>query len=239
MKHFIPFIWILSIFFQSDFSFAQTNLTKETIGEAEKLIGLQFSDEKLEMMLDGLKARLSDYEANRKVHIPNSAPPAVLFNPLPVGFKFETVRKKTKWSSPGKIKLPANLDDLAFYSIGELGALIKSRKISSEQLTKMYLARLKKFGPKLECVITLTEELALQQARRADKEIAAGKYRGTLHGIPYGAKDLLSTKGIKTTWGSVPYKEQMFDEDATVIKKLEQAGAVLVAKLTMGELAWG
>src|SRR6185503_16495443 len=111
-------------------------------------------------------------------------------------------RRKFKISSPGKVKLPANPDDLAFYSVGELGSLIKSRQISSEKLTRLYLERLKKYGPKLECVITLTEDLALQQARRADAEIARGKYRGPLHGIPYGAKDLLATKGIKTTWGA-------------------------------------
>ncbi|MFN7140187.1 MAG: amidase, partial [Limisphaerales bacterium] len=129
--------------------------------------------------------------------------------------------------------------EVAFWSIPQLAYLIKSRQVTSEELTAMYVARLKEWGPKLECVITLTEELALEQARRADHEIAAGRYKGLLHGIPYGAKDLLSTKGIKTTWGSVPYKDQMFDEDATVIQKLEQAGAVLVAKTTMGELAWG
>jgi Asp-tRNA(Asn)/Glu-tRNA(Gln) amidotransferase A subunit family amidase len=190
-------------------------------------------------MLPGLNARLDAYKSIRDFKIPYTTPPAVLFNPIPVGFKFETKIRKPKWSSPKKIKVPENLNDLAFCSVGELGALIKSRKITSEQLTKMYLARLKKYGPKLECVITLTENLALEQARRADREIASGHYRGPLHGIPYGAKDLLSTKGIRTTWGSVPFTNQMFDEDATVIKKLEKAGAVLVAKTTMGELAWG
>ncbi|MGH9803025.1 MAG: amidase, partial [Blastocatellia bacterium] len=135
--------------------------------------------------------------------------------------------------------MPANIDDLAFYSISEFAALINSRQITSEKLTRFYLDRLKKFGPKLECVITLTEDLALQQARRADKEIAAGKYRGSLHGIPYGAKDLLSVRGIPTTWGAAPYTNQIFDSDATVIKRLEQAGAVLVAKTTLGELAMG
>jgi Asp-tRNA(Asn)/Glu-tRNA(Gln) amidotransferase A subunit family amidase len=153
--------------------------------------------------------------------------------------KFETQRRKFKLSPPGKVKLPANLDDLAFYSVGELGALIKSRQISSERLTRFYLERLKKYGPKLECVVTLTEDLALQQARRADAEIAASKYRGPLHGIPYGAKDLLAVKGIRATWGSAPYTNQVFDYDATVIKRLEAAGAVLVAKTTMGELAMG
>src|SRR5207247_579723 len=110
-------------------------------------------------------------------------------------------RKRIKFSSPGKVKLPANFDDLAFYSVGELGALIKSRQISSEKLTRFFLERLRKYGPKLECVVTLTEDLALQQASRADAEIAAGKYRGPLHGIPYGAKDLLAVKGAPTTWG--------------------------------------
>jgi Asp-tRNA(Asn)/Glu-tRNA(Gln) amidotransferase A subunit family amidase len=135
--------------------------------------------------------------------------------------------------------MPANLDDLAFYSIGQLGALIKSKQITSEKLTRFYLERLKKYGPKLECVVTLTESLALEQACRADKEIAAGKYRGPLHGIPYGAKDLLAVKGYPTTWGAAPYTNQVFDFDAEVIKRLEAAGAVLVAKTTLGELAMG
>jgi Asp-tRNA(Asn)/Glu-tRNA(Gln) amidotransferase A subunit family amidase len=120
-----------------------------------------------------------------------------------------------------------------------LARLVRARKVTSVELTQMYLARLKKYGPRLECVITLTEDLALTQARKADEEIAAGRYRGPLHGIPYGAKDLLATKGIRTTWGSKPYMEQVPDHDATVIERLEQAGAVLVAKLTLGELAWG
>src|SRR5262249_43143096 len=138
-----------------------------------------------------------------------------------------------------KVKRPENLEDVAYWSIGELAALIKSRQVTSEELTKMYLARLKKYGPRLECVITLTEDLALEQARRADRELAAGKYRGLLHGLPYGAKDLLATKGIRTTWGAPPYTNQIFDSDATVIKKLEKAGAVLVCKTSMGELAMG
>ncbi|MEO6182013.1 MAG: amidase [Verrucomicrobiota bacterium] len=214
-------------------------ITREVVANAEKISGLNFSDEKRDLMLNGLNTTLSAYENIRRIKIPYTVPPAVLFNPIPVGFKFEPAHKKPKWSLPAKLKLPANLEDLAFCSVGELSFLIKSRKISSEQLTQMYLKRLKQYGPKLECVITLTEDLALKQARRADREIAAGKYRGPLHGIPYGAKDLLSTKGIRTTWGSVPFKDQVFDEDATVIQRLEKAGAILVAKTTMGELAWG
>ena len=243
MNFFRPlFIFTIVLVFPHQFLRAEskTNLiTREVVADAEKIIGLKFSDKKRDMMLDGLNGRLESYETIRAQKIPYTTPPAVLFNPIPVGFKFGTNFKKPKWSSPGKIKAPTNIEDVAFYSIGQLASLIKSRKITSEELTRMYLARLKKYGPKLECVITLTEDLALEQARRADREIATGKYRGQLHGIPYGAKDLLSTKGIPTTWGSVLFKEQVFDEDATVIKRLEKAGAVLVAKTTMGELAWG
>lgn len=230
----------LSLSIASAFPQTNTNLiTREIVRGTEKLVGLDFPDQKLDQMLPGLKEQLDNFEAMRRFPLSNSVPPALQFNPLPVGFKFEAARRKFRASPPPKVKLPANLDDLAFYSVGELAALIKSRQITSEKLTRFYLDRLRKFGPKLECVVTLTEELALAQARRADKEIAAGKYRGPLHGIPYGAKDLLAVKGIPTTWGAAPYTNQMFDFDATVIGRLEAAGAVLVAKTTLGELAMG
>lgn len=234
------FIWILL----ADLTFCQPassppKLTKQMVAEAESLIGLKFNDVKRDSMLDDLNDQLKNFEAIRNINLANNIPPAILFNPIPVGMKFQTKRLPFKMSYAGKVTLPSTLDDVAFYSIGQLAELMRTRKITSVQLTTMYIERLKKYGPKLECVITLTDSLALVQARRADREIARGKYRGPLHGIPYGAKDLLATKGIRTTWGSVPYKNQMIDEDATVIKKLEHAGAVLVAKLTMGELAWG
>ena len=209
----------------------------EIVGQAQKLYGLEFNEAKRDSMLENLAEQFENYGKIRAIALPNSVPPAILFNPIPVGFQFEKVRKPFMASSPAKIKVPNNLEDLAFASVGQLAELIRTRKITALQLTTMYLNRLKKFGPKLECVITLTEDLALKQAKRADEEIAKGKYRGLLHGIPYGAKDLLSVKGYKTTWGSVPYKDQVINEDAAVIKRLEQAGAVLVAKLTMGELA--
>ncbi len=221
---------------------AQTNtntITREAVADAEKLIGLDFSDDKNDMLLPGLRDQLKSFETIRKFPLSNSIPSAMLFNPIPVGMKFETERRKFKPSPLPKMRLPDNLDDLAFYSIEQLAALVKSRQISSEKLTLFYLERLKKYGPRLECVITLTEERALQQARCADREIAAGHYRGVLHGIPYGVKDLLATAGIPTTWGSAPYTNQLIDEDATVIKRLDAAGAVLVAKLTLGELAMG
>jgi len=221
---------------------AQTNsgeITRETVIDAEKLFDLNFSEAKTGMLVGGLREQRRTLEDIHKFPLSNSIPSAMLFNPLPVGMKFGTVRKKFRSSPLPALKRPADLEPLAFYSISQLASLIKSRQISSEELTRFYLDRLKKYGPKLLCVTTLTEDLALEQARRADREIAAGRYRGPLHGIPYGAKDLLATQGIRTTWGSAPYTNQVFSSDATVIKRLEEAGAVLVAKLTLGELAMG
>jgi len=215
------------------------SITTVDIAGAERLIGLQFSEAKRDSMLDGLNDQRENYSRIRRVSLPNSVVPAIQFNPIPPGTTFRQVRKHFVASGISDIPVPKNIEECAFFSIGQLGHLLKSRKITSEELTRMYLARLKKYGPKLECVVTLTEDLALKQARQADQEIAAGRYRGPLHGIPYGAKDLLATKGTRTTWGSVPYKDQVIDQDATVIQRLREAGAVLVAKLTMGELAWG
>ncbi len=221
---------------------SQTNHRPITTNDAHRaaaLFSLDFSDAEIKMLRPGLEAQRRNYEAMRQLPLSNGIPPALQFNPLPVGFKLETTRKKFRPAPLPKIKRPQNLDDLAFYSIAELAALIKSRQLTSVELTEFYLERLKRIGPKLECVVTLTETLALQQAQRADREIAAGKWRGPLHGIPYGAKDLLATKDIATTWGAAPYTNQVFDFDATVIQRLEAAGAVLTAKTTMGELAMG
>jgi len=217
----------------------KNHLTREMVAAAEQLIGLSFTETKRDSMLGDLKDNLDNFQKLRMLTIDNNVPPALEFNPIPAGMKFQTKRLPPVWSKPAKLVVPANLEELAFASVGELAELIRTRRVTSIQLTQMYLARLKKYGTKLECVVTLTEELALKQAQRADQEIAAGKHRGPLHGIPYGAKDLLATKGYKTTWGSVPYKDQMLESDATVIQRLEAAGAVLAAKLTMGELAWG
>ena len=240
-----PYPWFIIItiascaFLIGMFAQNSVTITREMIASAEKIIGLDFSDAKRDSMTDGLQEQLGSYNNLRTVFLPNSVMPSVLFNPIPAGFKFESEKRPFKQSKTVGVEMPANMDDLAFYSVSDLAYLIKSRKVTSEQLTKMYLDRLKKYGPKLECVITLTEELAMKQAKQADAEISKGKYRGPLHGIPFGVKDLLSAKGYKTTWGSVPYKDQVIEEDATVVKRLEEAGAVLVAKLTMGELAWG
>lgn len=221
---------------------AQTNtnsISRDAVIAGEKLFLLDFPEQQIDQMLPGLREQARAWRALHEFPLSNSVPPALLFNPLPVGMKLNMKHRSFRTSSVGKVKLPANPDDLAFYSIEELAALIKSRQLSSEKLTRFYLDRLKRFGPQLECVVTLTEELALAQARRADEEIARGKYRGPLHGIPYGAKDLLAVKGIPTTWGAAPYTNQVFQDSATVIKRLEEAGAVLVAKTTLGELAMG
>jgi Asp-tRNA(Asn)/Glu-tRNA(Gln) amidotransferase A subunit family amidase len=214
-------------------------ISRQTIIETEKLLGLEFTDRKRDQLLPNLRAQPQRIENLRKLAITNAIPPAVWFNPLPTGFKPESKRAAFKPADPGKVKLPASDDDLAFLSVSELGALIKSRQLTSERLTRLYLERLKKYGPHLDCVVTLTGDLALAQARRADAELRRGKYRGPLHGIPYGAKDLLAVRGYKTTWGSVAYKDQVIEADAEVIQRLEAAGAVLVAKLTLGELALG
>jgi Asp-tRNA(Asn)/Glu-tRNA(Gln) amidotransferase A subunit family amidase len=214
-------------------------LNVEILGQAQRVMGLDFNAAELDSMLDNLADQLGHYQKIRAINLPNSVPPAILFNPIPVGFQFEAIRRPFRTSSPGRVMVPKNIEDLAFASVGQLALLVRTRKVTSMQLTKMYLDRLKKFGPELECVITLTEDLALRQAKQADEEIARGKYRGPLHGIPFGVKDLLAVKGYRTTWGSVPFKDQVIDEDATVVRRLEEAGAVLVAKLTMGELAMG
>jgi Asp-tRNA(Asn)/Glu-tRNA(Gln) amidotransferase A subunit family amidase len=218
---------------------AQDSITISDIRSAEKLMGLKFNDAKRESLLGDVRGLLTSYENLRSLPIPNSVVPSMLFNPIPFGTKFE--KRKSIFSPVGSknASVPKNGEELAFHSVSKLSSLIKDRKITSEQLTRLYLERIERYRPMLQCIVTVTESLALAQARRADKEIAAGKYRGPLHGIPYGAKDLLSTKTYPTTWGSVPFKNQVIDEDATVIKRLEEAGAVLIAKTAMGELAWG
>ncbi len=245
MKKFIrlisPFIFVsLTSFLLGAFVISESGsnpITKEVVKNAEKIFGINFSDAQQDSMIDLLNQRLKSYQNIRKINLDNSIPPAILFNPIPVGVKFNTKQLPFITSNYSAAVIPKNKNDLAYYSIGKLGYLLKTRKITSVQLTKFFLDRLKKYGPVLHCVITFTEDLAMKQAEQADKEIAAGKYKGPLMGIPFGVKDLLAVKGYKTTWGAAPYKNQLINTNATVIKKLEAAGAVLIAKLSMGELA--
>ncbi|MFC5861179.1 amidase [Acidicapsa dinghuensis] len=214
-------------------------ITDGMIDEAAELAGLTITADQKKMMLDGLARQRGSYAEIRKLKIPNSVAPAIVFDPLPPGAVIETGRREPRWSKAPEIAVTGNVEDLAFASVRELAALIEARKVTSLELTQMYLARLKRYDPKLHLVINLTEERALAQARAADAEITGGIYRGPLHGIPWGAKDLLAVKGYPTTWGAGGFEKQNFDEDATVVKRLDAAGAVLVAKLTLGALAMG
>jgi Asp-tRNA(Asn)/Glu-tRNA(Gln) amidotransferase A subunit family amidase len=215
-------------------------VTTHDIRSAEKIAALRFTGKERKMMLRNLRGRILSYQQMREITLENHVPPAIQFNPvLPGTVIHKEPAPFTSFPLDPEIQLPENEEDLAFYPVTALAQLIRSRKITSIELTKLYLDRLKKYGPRLECVITLTEELALEQAKRADREISEERYRGPLHGIPWGAKDLLSTKGIPTTWGAMPYKDQIIDRNATVVQRLEEAGAVLIAKLSMGALAMG
>jgi len=218
-------------------SSASATISPDAADSAATIIGLSFTPAERDSMLEGLEMLRSDYEVIRGVSLPNSALPAFVFDPRPPGFHPPDVREGLVQSSADTIATTE--EDLAFASIGELGLLLRSHRVSSLELTQLYLRRLKQYGPRLECIVTLTEELALAQARQADEELARGVDRGPLHGIPYGLKDLFATRGIRTTWGSVPFQNQMIDEDATVVRRLREAGAVLLAKLSVGALAWG
>lgn len=242
MNKLLSFLWVVSftfIFFACNQSDDSEKIKESDIASAEKLIGLQFDKSEQDSLMDNVNDQKSSYGKIREVEIDNSTAPAFLFDPVPGWMDIQKVQRDLNWGLPSDVEIPEDKSQLAFYSVPELATLIKQRKITSEELTRIYLDRLKKYGDTLKCVITLTEELALEQARRADNEIQEGKYRGVLHGIPYGLKDLITVEGYKTTWGAAPYKEQELDGNATVYKKLEEAGAVLVAKLSMGALAWG
>ena len=214
-------------------------ITKEDLRIAAKVIGIDFTEPERDSMLRDVRDNVREYTKMRSLPLNNSVPMTLWQSPLLPGMKFDTKQLPAQWNIPANVMMPTNKADLAFYSILQLASLIKNKKITSVELTRFFIERIRKYGDTLQCVISVTEEIAMQQAKAADAEIAKGKYRGLLHGIPYGAKDLLAKKGYKTTWGSVPFKDQVLDYDATVITRLEEAGAVLCAKLTLGELAWG
>ena len=238
-KNYFIIIICSILFFAFGFMIARktTIVQSEDVTHAEKLIGLNFSQPKIDSMLGLLDYQLQNYENMRKVELPNSIPPAYRFNPIPQGKTFDIKQLPLGFSDYSSTVMPQNKDDLAYYSIGQLAELIRTKKITSVELTKFFIERLKKYAPKLHCVVTFTDDLAMQQAQTADDEIAAGNYRGMLHGIPYGIKDMYSTKNYPTTYGTPPYKNQVIDEDAMVIQKLRDSGAVLIAKLSLGELA--
>ena len=214
-------------------------ITKEMIDAAAAVAHVDISDDYKQMMLDNLNEQVKGYDAICALHIPNSVEPALLFDPVLASTKYETQKKAPRISVASNISARKNVEDLAFATVRELAELVRTRKVSATALAEMYLLRLKRYDPTLKFTVTLTEERARAQAKEADREIAAGKYRGPLHGLPWGAKDLLATKGYRTTWGAGGFENQVIDEDATVVQRLDAAGAVLVAKLTLGALAEG
>jgi Asp-tRNA(Asn)/Glu-tRNA(Gln) amidotransferase A subunit family amidase len=209
----------------------------QMIQVAGKVIGLDFTAAEAELMTYAVNLNFANFETIRQHPLGNAPIPAFHFDPRPPGFKGPHALPKRELRRY-KVARPERLEELAFYPVYLLAELIRTRTVSSTELTELYLDRLKNFGPQLACVVTLTEELARRQAAQADDEIARGIYRGPLHGIPYGLKDLFATKGYSTNWGAPPYRGQMIDHDATVVTRLAEAGAVLVAKLSMGSLAW-
>lgn len=210
----------------------------DALAAAEEILGVQYTPREREQILASLDEQLA-WTASREGHpLPNALAPATTFDPRLPGMVVPTAAAPVSLAAVTR-SLPDDEEELAFASVAELSHWLATGAITSRRLTELYLDRLKRFGPKLECVVTPTEELALAQADRADAELAAGRRRGPLHGIPWGAKDLFDTKDVLTTWGATPYRDRVATEDAAVVRRLEEAGAVLVAKLTLGALAYG
>jgi Asp-tRNA(Asn)/Glu-tRNA(Gln) amidotransferase A subunit family amidase len=219
---------------------AGTNtVTLEMLTDALKLSGIELSEADRKQMVDSANQTLNRVQELRKIHIPNDVSPPFHFSAIVPGVEVNKTKLPFRLSAAPAVKRPANLEDVAFWPVRHLAELIRTRQVSSLELTEMYLARLHRYNAKLNNVVTFLDDYARTEAKRADQEIASGKYKGPLHGIPWGAKDIISVKGYKTTWGSPAFKEQVFDYDASVVELLRDAGAVLLAKLTTGELAAG
>ncbi len=230
---------------QSQQTQAAPRVTREMVRQAEQLIGIELTEAQEAMALPGINRNLGSYEALRQIAVPLDTEPAIAFHPAVAGRQGRAGRKRTATAQRGAIVSSVtapkfrNIEDLAFSTAAELGTLLRTQQVSAVELTRMYLSRLKRYGEQLLCVVTLMEDAALREAEAADREIRAGRYRGPLHGIPCGIKDLFATKGIPTTWGAEPFRDQMIDVDATVVERLREAGSVIVAKLSMGALAQG
>lgn len=213
-------------------------ITVETVACAEEIAGIELTREQREQLVEDLEQHAGHYASIRELALPNDVPPALIFDPGRSDVQPASSGQGLSWD-PTPVERPAKADDLAFMQVAELAYLLKSRAVSSVELTALYIERLKKYDGVLHAVITLTEDLAYQQAAQADMELDAGIWRGPLHGIPWGAKDLLSVPGYPTTWGAMPFKDQVLNTKAAVVDRLEAAGAVLIAKLSLGALAWG
>ena len=214
-------------------------ITAAMLKDALAVAGLDFTDEERQQILNGVNQNLTRYADLRQLHIdPNIAPP-LYYSPIVPGTRLDRAQKPFRTSATPSLRRPANLEDVAFWPLAHLAHLLKTRQVTSVELSRMYLDRLKRYNPILNFVVTFTDDLGMQQAQQADREIAAGKYRGPLHGIPWGCKDIIAVPGHPTQWGSGAFKGQVIDTEATVVRLLREAGAVLVAKLTTGELASG
>jgi len=217
---------------------AQDPITPETIAAAETLFGLELGAADRTEIIEGLSEYREDYLQLRAFPFDPFIVPSLVFNPVPAWMTFPTEREPFRYSDVEVVR-PANLEDAAFYTVPQLAKLLRTGQVTSTELTRIYLDRLKRYNPTYLFAVTITEALALGQAAQADAEIAEGNYRGPLHGIPYGIKDLFSVAGYPTSWGAEPFRDRVFDQDATVVRRLEEAGAVLVAKLSTGRLATG
>lgn len=216
-----------------------SRITLEMVTGALKLAGIESTEAERQAMVNGANTSLTRYEANRQIDIPNDVSPPYHFSSLVPGIEVDKVARPFRLSAPPPLRRPANLEDVAFWPLRHLAELVRTKKVTSLELTEMYLGRLHRYNGTLNNVVTFLDDVARAQAKQADTEIAAGKYKGPLHGIPWGAKDIISVKGYKTTWGTAPLKDQVLDYDASVVEMLRDAGAVLIAKLTTGELASG
>ena len=214
---------------------AQDTITKQTIQQAATLMDVKFSEKEIDMMLPDIKDNQGDYKKMHGLALDNSIGMSLSQRLIPDN----TIQQKIQWKYNPTLKIPSNKNELAFYSLNQLGSLLRNKSITSVELTNFFLSRLKKYGDTLQCVISTTESIALEQAKLADENFKKGIDKGPLQGIPYGLKDLFAVKGTKTTWGAQPYKEQVIDQDAYVYTRLKEAGAVLVAKFTLGALAMG
>jgi hypothetical protein len=215
-------------------------VTAEMVKNAEWIAGITLTDEERKDLANRLTGFSQAIEGTRKTEIGYDVAPAVFFNPIPGELPPKDGRGTVEPTKPKEpVTKPEKDSDLAFMGVAQLAELVRTKQVSSTELTTFFLGRLKKYDPALLCVVSLTDELALKQAAEVDKEIAAGKYRGPLHGIPWVAKDLIAYPGYKTTWGAGHFKEQVIDTKASVAERLEAAGAVMVAKTTLGALAMG
>ncbi len=238
-NRYITLLVFAIVFFSAGFLFNDLQeITKKDIQSTLKVLGLNYNDVEIDSLSDEVTEMhnvLGSIRSNtpeNEIFPANIFAPSAIYPPKQIGENKLVIKQE-------EVKLPSDLEELAFYSIKDLAWLIENRKITPLELTEIYLNRIKKYDDTLKSVVTITEELALKQARNATVEIEQGNYKGLLHGIPYGVKDLLAVKGYNTTWGAAPYQNQLIDETATIVKKMEKEGAILIAKLTLGALAYG